>query len=203
VRSKPVGDEPDKENSLPTNYDYDIARQSSLEVSNKCITDRDIRHKCYWAILEFVPQGSSTSPSTLYYGLLTCDLSTPNVAAIATTGTAFYKLLIEIKTVSSPCPYYERRRPSAYYERLGVKRSRSGADALSYRSKNRPEGKSGDQRHHLWQATMLSTVKMPGSAVALILIVVPKPNRAFSTTMQQKFNYFEPQVYKGQVLWVI
>lgn len=46
-------------------------------------------------------------------------------------------------------------------------------------------------------------VKMPGSAVALILIVVAKPNRAFSTTMQQKFNYFERQIYKGQVLWVI
>lgn len=46
-------------------------------------------------------------------------------------------------------------------------------------------------------------VKMPGSAVALILIVDAKPNRAFSTTMQQKFNYFERQIYKGQVLWVI
>ncbi|WP_226593071.1 hypothetical protein [Microseira wollei] len=146
--------------------------------------------------MSLFPQGSSTSPSTLYYGLLTCDRSTPKVAASATTGTAFYKLLIEIKTDFTPCPYYERRRPSAYYERLGVKLSLS-------RSANRPEGKSGDQRHHLWQATMLSTVKMPGSAVALILIVVPKPNRAFSTTMQQKFNYFEPQVYKGQVLWVI
>ncbi|HAZ47413.1 MAG TPA: hypothetical protein DCZ55_23895 [Cyanobacteria bacterium UBA11371] len=92
----------------------------------------------------------------------------------------------EIKTDFTPCPYYERRR---------VKRS--------YRSKNPPEGKSGDQRHHLWQATILFRVKMPESAVALILIVVAKPNGAFSTTMQQKFNYFEPQLYKGQVLWVI
>ncbi len=39
--------------------------------------------------------------------------------------------------------------------------------------------------------------------MALVLIVVAKPNRAFSTTMQQKFNYFERQFYKGQVLWVI